>query len=203
VDVVTLALGTLGGAERPVHLEVIAMRAFKISPGAFRWDLEEYANYIDKDKVRVSLTDAQKEKYGARVRAVGAKRGGISKPTDAWQLTPSGTAWYRENRDPVASEPEGRQSSLKKGKATALRKRLENSELYEAFKTTGQVEEDAFAFTDLLECSPDANNQVVQAKLDILMNQVGLLGDQALAEFLDACAAAHQDMLMEVEGRER
>ena len=62
VEIAILALADLGGVDKSVHLEHIAERAFKLSPGPFRWDLDEYAEQIDKDKVRVSLTDAEKEK---------------------------------------------------------------------------------------------------------------------------------------------
>src|SRR3989304_336110 len=83
VEVVTFALAGLDGASHAIHLEEIAARGFELAPRAFRWDLDQYSTHIDKDKVRVSLTDAQKNKYGSLVRAVGVKRAGISKPTDA------------------------------------------------------------------------------------------------------------------------
>ena len=196
VEIVTLALAELDGASRPVHLEDIAVKAFEHAPGAFRWDLDEHSEHIDKDKVRVSLTDAQKDKYGRLVRAVGAKRAGLSKPTDAWRLTSSGAEWYLKNRHRVAAALGVAQPSLKKGKAAELLARIQRSELYAEFLETGRVAENPFAFADLLECSPDASNQVVQEKLDALMSQVRLLDDPALVDFLRACSQAHGDMLV-------
>ena len=196
VEVVTFALAEEHGAERPVHLERLAVKAFEYAPGAFRWDLNEYANYIDKDKVRVSLTDAQKDKNGQLVRAVGPKRTGISKPTDAWQLTSAGTAWYVENRDRVSATLGIARPALKRAKAAQVKSRLLSSELYASFLANGHIPEDPFAFTDLLECSPDASNQVIQDRLDALLSQVRLLDEPNLVEFLEATARAHKDMVV-------
>jgi hypothetical protein len=86
--------------------------------------------------------------------------------------------------------------SLKKTKAAELRARIQRSELYAEFLETGQVAENPFVFADLLECSPDASNQVIQQKLDALMSQVRLLDDPGLVDFLRACSQAHSDMLV-------
>lgn len=194
VEIVVYVLAELGGGENPVHLERIAERAYAYAPGAFRWDLDDFKSLIDKDKVRVSLTDAQKEKYGALVRAVGARRAGVVKPTDAWQLTPSGMSWCLDHADRIASLLGGNQPALKKGRASELRKRIEQSPLYEEFQKHGRVSENPFALADLLECSPDARNDVFQRKLESLMNQVQLLQDSHLLDFLRACSEAHEDM---------
>lgn len=196
VEIVTFALGELDDGGRPVHLERIAARAFVLIPGAFRWDLDEFSGQIDKDKVRVSLVDAARDKHGGTVEAVGPKKQGISKPADAWKLTPAGAAWYRENKDRVATALGTSKPALKRGRAVELRKRLLGSELYGEYREKREVSSNAFAFADLLECSPDASNRVVQDKFDALAAQVQLLDDQPLMAFLEACAEVHTDMLL-------
>jgi hypothetical protein len=196
VDVVTFVLAELGGSEKAVHLEEIAVRAFELSPGAFRWDLDEFSHLIDKDKVRVSLTDAAKDKYGRLVRAVGPKRAGVSKPTDAWQLTPSGVAWCVDKQDTISSALGMARPALKRGKATKLRGRVTGSDLYRRYQAEGIVPNDPYAFADLLEVSPDASPVVVQDKLELLMNQIGLLDDPQLMEFVKRSAKEHEDMLV-------
>ena len=195
VEVVVYVLAEQGGGDQTVHLEQIASRAFDLRPGAFRWDLDAYAHNIDKDKVRVSLTDAQKPKYGALVRAVGPKKAGISKPTDAWRLTPSGVEWVVENSDRLAHSLGAPAPALKKGKAKALRERIHASDLYTSYASTGRVEYAPYGFADLLECSPDASTAVVQQRFDELDGQVRLLRDPDLQHFLSLCAAAHREML--------
>jgi hypothetical protein len=196
VDVVTYALAELQGGNKPVHLERIAVKAHELAPGSFRWDLDEYADFVDKDKVRVSLTDAEKEEKGALVQGVGVRRGGQSKRSDLWRLTANGAKWVLDNGERVRAGVSAPSPRFKKRKADALRRRFTGSSLYQEFEQTKAVSADPYAFTDLLECSPDAANSVVAQRLDELKAQTQLLEDRDLLAFLDACADAHAEMLV-------
>ena len=165
------------------------------SPGAFRWDLEKYAGFIDKDKVRASLTDAEKPKYGNLVRAVGVTKPGVSKRTDLWRLTSDGAAWVLDHEKRIQAVIGGPTPRLKRTRATGLRKRLTSSSLYEEYQRVGRITPDAYAFTDLLECSPDARDSVVEQRFDELEAKTRLLDDGELLDFLHACATAHTDIL--------
>lgn len=195
VDVVTYALAELQGEERPVHLELIAVKAHELAPGSFRWDLDEFAEFVDKDKVRVSLTDAEKPEKGSLVQGVGVRRGGQSKRSDLWRLTANGAKWFRDNEQRLRTDAGGPTPRFKKGKADAIRRRITDSSLYEEYEKTGTVAADPYAFTDLLECSPDAADSVVAQRLDHLRAQAQMLDDPEFLEFLEACAEAHSDML--------
>jgi len=195
VDIVTYALAELHGDRKPVHLERIAIEAHKLAPGSFRWDLDEYADFVDKDKVRVSLTDAEKPEKGSLVQGVGVTRGRQSKRSDLWRLTSNGAKWTLENTERIKASMVGPTPRLKKGKTDQIRQRLTRSALYEEFERMQAVSTDPYAFTDLLECSPDAANSVVDQRFDELRAQVQMLDDQDLLAFLDACADAHGDML--------
>ena len=197
VDVVAFAVAALGGVDGSVHLEHVSVKAAELSPGAFRWDLDEFAQRIDKDKVRVSLTDAQKAKYGGLVRAVAPKRAGISKPTDVWRLIPDGVEWILENQVRLANALQTNQPGLKKGQAKRVRDRILGSELYVEYNRSGRVEYSPFEFADLVEVSPDAQAGLIQRRYDELAAQVRLLGDTALKQFLSICESVHADMLLE------
>ncbi len=202
VDFVTYALAELGGVDQPVHLEDVAMKAYNLAPGAFRWDLEKYAEYIDKDKVRVSLTDAEKPEHGSLVKAVGVTKRGKSKRTDLWRLTSDGAAWVLEHGERIQAVLGGPTPRLKRARVTGLRRRLTSSPLYDEYQRVGRITANPYAFTDLLECSPDASDSVVEQRFDELEAQTRLLDDDALLEFLHACAAAHSDFLVREAARE-
>lgn len=82
--VVVLALAGLGGAERWVDTEDIAIRARELAPKAFSW--RKYPDQIDLDGVRVALHDAAKDRYGHLVE--GSVRSG-------WSLTMAGVEWVK------------------------------------------------------------------------------------------------------------
>jgi hypothetical protein len=59
-EVATLALFLCGGKQDAVHTEDVALRAAKIVPGMFAW--EKHADRVDKELVRVALSDARLKK---------------------------------------------------------------------------------------------------------------------------------------------
>lgn len=195
IEVVTYAVALLGGVDRPVHLEDVAVKSHELAPGAFRWDLDQYASYIDKDKVRVSLTDAEKDGKGALVRGVGQTKGGRTKRTDLWRLTSAGTAWVSEHRNLIEQATGAGMPALKRGKAHDLRRQITDSDLFRRFDDEGALDYSPYEFADLLECSPDASNAVFRDRFDALCGQVTLLGEPKLEDFLNACAVAHGKML--------
>ncbi len=195
VEVVAWALASLGGAEDEIHLEDVAAKAFALKPGAFRWDRESYARFIDKDKVRVSLTDAAKAEYGELTRAVGKKIRGVTKPTDWWVLTAAGILWVQQNSARLSGLFGDKPPSLKREVARRLRERLSESELHEGYSKSGHIEPSPFALADLVECSPDASNAVFRARFEALHAQTRLLGDRDLEGFVDAVAEAFRQIL--------
>ncbi|MXZ68090.1 MAG: hypothetical protein F4Z17_03655 [Acidimicrobiia bacterium] len=195
VEVLTYVVAGLGGADRAVHLEDVAVQAYQIVPGAFRWDLEKYSNLIDKDKVRASLTDAAKSKYGSLVRAVGVTKRGVSKQTDLWRLSSDGAAWVLANEKRIRAVLDGPTPRLKRAQVTRLRKRLTSSPLYEEYQKTGRITPNAYAFTDLIECSPDAHDSVVEQRFDELKAHTNLMDVRELLNFVRACGEAHAHIL--------
>src|SRR4051794_38541645 len=91
-EAVTLALFALDGAEQAVETEVIAMKVAELVPGMFAW--QKYPEQIDKELVRVALSDARLKKQWV----VGAhNRGG-------WTLTREGQEFARANQHRIEGE---------------------------------------------------------------------------------------------------
>ena len=200
-EVLTYVLAELGRLENGVHLEKIADRAFQLTPGAFRWELDEFSDRIDKDKVRVSLTDLEKPSKGRLARAIGPSQRGQSKKTDVWQLTPEGVDWIIENKGRLEEALRGPRLALKRNKAADLRKRVSSSSLHRQFRSGEKLDYSPYEFTDLLECSPDARSVVIQGRYDWLLKQVRLLDDPDMVRFVRMCGDVHADMLAEEDDR--
>ena len=86
-ELVTLALGELDAASRPVDTEDVAVKAHELAPTAFAW--RKYPEHINLELVRVALVDASRPKSGGL--AQGRGRGG-------WVLTDAGVSWLTANR---------------------------------------------------------------------------------------------------------
>ena len=81
-EVVTLAAYLLGGAQRAIDTEDIAVEAQRLAPGRFSW--RKYPDQINLELVRVYLSDAKKSDKGELL--IGSGRTG-------WRLTQRGLKW--------------------------------------------------------------------------------------------------------------
>lgn len=117
---VALALYDLGGAERAIDTEDIAMRVSQIAPGRFRW--KKYPEQIDLEAVRLAVKDLAR---GEQPLVSGGMRNG-------WMLTTEGLAWYA--RTGGAGVSVGRSSQTdsvgNQGNTSALRQ----TEAYRKFR---------------------------------------------------------------------
>src|ERR1700733_1244035 len=86
-ELVTWAVYILGGDQKRIDTEDIAVKAFQLAPGRFGW--RKYPNQINLELVRVYLSDAKKPEHGELL--MGSGRTG-------WSLTQKGLVWLRSAR---------------------------------------------------------------------------------------------------------
>jgi hypothetical protein len=165
---VVLALAQLGGGERWVDTEDIAVRARELAPEAFSW--RKYPEQIDLDGVRVALHDAAKERYGCLVR--GSVRIG-------WSLTAAGVGWARANGSTVLANlgrippPKRRDEQRIETKKRALeRGRLKRSAAWRLWQAGRRV--DARAASAVFRVDSETPPRDIHLKVQRL---VDLLGD--------------------------
>ena len=82
LEVVLLATYMLGGAQRAVDTEDIAIEAHRLAPGRFSW--RKHADQINLELIRVNLSNAKKSEYGKLL--IGSGRTG-------WRFTQRGLKW--------------------------------------------------------------------------------------------------------------
>ena len=85
-EIVTLAVFMLGGAQRFIDTEDVAMKAFELAPHRFSW--RKYPRQINLELVRVCLSNARKPDKGTLLRGSGRK---------GWSLTTKGNKWIEAN----------------------------------------------------------------------------------------------------------
>ena len=102
-ELVTWAVYLLGGDQKRIDTEDVAVRAFQLAPKRFSW--RKYPEQINLELVRVYLSDAKKPEHGGLL--TGSGRTG-------WSLTRKGLVWLRSARSKLQtlgmSEPHRRES---------------------------------------------------------------------------------------------
>ena len=98
VDLVVLALHSLGGHARSVDTEDVAMVVHGLAPDRFSW--KKYPEQVNLELVRVSLSDGKKASGGQRV--IGSGREG-------WRLSAKGVRWASKNHSLSETEDYSRE----------------------------------------------------------------------------------------------
>jgi len=187
IDVALFVLYRLGGAERPIDTEDVAIECWRLVPEKFSW--KKYPKYPESEPARVALFDASKPKYGRLVRGRNRRTG--------WMLTVAGVDYVRSRlpafqalfsgmKKVAAHHTEMDRYFTSVEKAVAYRKFVQSKscELIERHE-----------FTELLRCSLDASPGVLRDRLEKLKTRAREAGRNEFLEFLRACEQKFAEML--------
>jgi hypothetical protein len=173
-EAVTLALHALGGADAAFDTEDVAIRVSEIAPGMFSW--QKYSDRIDKELVRVALSDARlKKRY-----VVGSHNKG------GWMLTAAGQEYARNNSQRAGSTVERRRGRDEQ-QHKRERARMLTSRAYERFvggEVDGVTADEADAFFRL---NVYVRGQARERKIARIENQFS--DDSELGELVTVLAA--------------
>jgi hypothetical protein len=196
-ELVVYSLYLLGGDTKRIHTEDIALKCFELYPSSFSW--VKYTTYPDKDIVRVALTDARKESYGARVEGRAGTKRGLSAKTnrepieDGWVLTSRGIEWVRDNLkdlERIAGTnrlKEHRQKLLKQ-----LKKIREHRLFIQYADSTERFYPMIGDIADLLRCRVDAEPEIWQSRFDRIRRQAESAGQGDVLDFINKCQQAYR-----------
>lgn len=197
VDIVVFALYRLGGLEKKIHTEKIALECFRLAKKRFSWRLSEFSKFPDKEPVRIALMDAAKEKHGALVEG----RSGVEasgKESDGWVLTPAGARWIAENTERIEQKLDLFGAGTNRPDALRIKKRFHQDPAFKKFLQQGSLSEvSQYEFTDMLNCTPDASRSTIQKKFERLKAQASILDDDSIRNFIQACKERFKDLLVE------
>lgn len=131
---VVVAVAELGGANRFVHPEDVALRADKLAPGKFRW--KKFRDYIDVNIVKKALRDT-KRKHGHTSPLL------VGDNTKGWMLTPAGQEWYGQTGAALlsnAQQTEVNRKSSVEAEQEAERIRMRKTVAFKLYKSGKQDE---------------------------------------------------------------
>jgi hypothetical protein len=116
-EVVTLAVYKLGGTQRAIDTEDVAIEAHRLAPGRFSW--RKYPDQINLELIRVYLSDAKLKHH----LLLGSGKTG-------WRLTQHGLKWCEEKgnlitpRDAARTRAQSRSGSIDEQRRHRERSRI-------------------------------------------------------------------------------
>lgn len=179
-DIVLYALYLLGGWQKRVHTEDVALKGYEIAPSKFSW--VKYPQYPDIAPARFALEAAKKPKYGALVDGRSERKrekkprnlkdllnDSKSKKISGWILTGSGLKWIESNKARIEKFLDIHIPRGTRLPADRKIKELFNSSAFKKFKKYGEQAEISHAeFAESLVCTVNTRIEVLNDKLEQL-----------------------------------
>lgn len=184
-DIVLYVIYTLGGWQRRIHLEDIAIRSFKIAPTKFSWT--KYPKYPDTAPARFALESLKKKKSNCLVEGE-SERKRSKRNIGGWMLTSNGVSWIKENLSRI-------ELVLKKRTPTGTRlhsdrklKALQSSQAFQKFlidrKSTSITHAE---FAESLLCTVNTEVVVLNDRLNQLYSIAEKLDEEVVKSYVTFC----------------
>jgi hypothetical protein len=172
-------LDRLGGAERFVDIEEVALEAFKLAPDRFGWrtrrDLPSW------ERVRTAFVHANQE---AQKRETGPVLFS-NKEGEAWRLTAQGVKYARENAGKIQAATGGARPTRRGGASVSRVRQIRNHPAFRRFmQGTPVAEIERYQLADLLLCPPDSPVAAVMRKVDTAEAAAVDVADEEVQRFL-------------------
>lgn len=195
IDLVMYVLYKLGGWQKRINTEDIALECFRITPRKFSWI--KYPQYPDIMPVLFSLESAKKKQCGALVIGE-TERKRTTKLIGGWILTVKGIRWIKDNIFRI-------EQALNENKITIGRLSTDRkiNELYKsiAFKKFIATQEKAnishAEFAESLICTVNTGVKILNDRLDQLNSIAEELNKKGVKNYVIFCRKKFESLLME------
>jgi hypothetical protein len=198
-DISIYALYLLGGWQKRVHTEDIALKCFQLAPPKFSW--VKYPQYPDLAPARFALEAAKKPQYGALVKGESERKRTV-KSVGGWMLTAEGIKWIKENK-PRIEKYLGKHKPI--GDRLPIHRRLKQlvgSAAFTKFRDQGEHAEISHSeFAESLVCTVNTRPEVLNDRLDQLYSIAEELGKQEVKNYVNFCRKRYATLLAIKGGR--
>ena len=185
IDVAIYALYKLGGWQKRIHTEDIALECFRLAPRKFSWI--KYPKYPDISPVYFSLGDAKKKEYGELVIGETERKRTV-KIIGGWMLTIKGIRWIKDNIfriEQILSE-----NKITRGRLSVDRKinELYKSKAFNKYlleKDKANISHAEFA--ESLICTVNTGVEILKSRLDQIDSIAEELKKEKLKNYVNFC----------------
>ncbi len=178
IDVAVYALYLLGGVEKMVHTEDIALKCYELAPRSFSWT--KHPQYPDTEPARIALMDARKSKNGSLVRGDNKRK--------LWMLTPPGVDWIKQHRVIIEAKLKSPLPPPKRQEMARKLHEILNHKSFKVFRAFGQAAQIAEAdFVDSLRCTLNSSPADILDRLVQLHSIAAETQNKAVIEYLNFC----------------
>lgn len=192
-DIAVYALHLLGGWQKRVHTEDVALKCYELAPSKFSW--VKYPQYPDATPARFALEAAKKQEYGALVKGE-SERKRTSKNIGGWMLTANGIEWVKANKRRI-EEYLGKH--IPTGDRLPADRKLRELMVSVAFRKFRDSEEQAeisrAEFAESLVCTVNTKAEVLNDRLEQLYSIAEELKREDIKSYINFCRRRFTSLL--------
>jgi len=178
-DIVIYALYILGGYQKRVHTEDVALKCYELAPTRFSWI--KYPQYPDIQPVRFTLEKCKPLIVGSSER---------KPPTTVtgWRLTNDGIQWIKTNINRIETQLGKKQPPTERLVDSRRIKTLMNSKAFNKYLAEGEKAEISHAeFAESLVCTVNTKPEIFSERIEQLHSTADLLNQDKVKQYLDLC----------------
>lgn len=197
-DIVLYALYLLGGWQKRVHTEDIAVKCYQLAPTKFSW--VKYPQYPDLTPARFTLEAVKKLKYGALVKGESERKRAIES-VGGWMLTANGIQWIKANKARIEQYLGEHVPVGDRLPADRKLKELLGSAAFRKFRDYGeQAEISHTEFAESLVCTVNTRAEVLNDRLEQHHAIAEELGKEEVKNYVKFCRKKFAPLLGEKIG---
>ena len=197
-DIVLYALYLLGGWQKRVHTEDLALKCYQLAPSKFSW--VKYPEYPDLAPARFALEAAKKPKYGTLVKGESERKRTV-KSIGGWILTAEGIKWIKVNKTRIEQYLGKHRPTGDRLAADRKLKEFLKSVAFKKFREYGEEAEISHAeFAESLVCTVNTRAEVLNARLEQLYSIAEELRKEEVKNYVNFCRKKFASLLGEKGG---
>ncbi len=192
-DIVLYALYLLGGWQKRVHTEDVALKCYEIAPSKFSW--VKYPQHPDLAPARFALEAAKKPRYGALVKGESERKRTV-KSVGGWMLTAEGIRWIKENKFRIEKylgkyRPTGDRLHTDR----KLKEFLRSAAFRKFIDYREQAEISHAEFAESVVCTVNTRAEVLNNRLEQLYSIAEELGREEVKNYVNFCRKKFASLL--------
>lgn len=191
-DIVIYVLYLLGGWQKRIHTEDIALMCYKLAPSRFSWI--KYPQYPDLTSARFVLETAKK-KYGGLVKGESERKKTV-KSVGGWMLTDKGIQWIEENKSRIEQHLGKHWVTGDRLPAERKLRELLRSRAFIKFMDQGNQADISHAeFAESLICTVNTRKEILNDRLEQLYSIGEEFNKEEVKDYVNFCRKRFKPLL--------
>lgn len=192
-EITLYALYILGGWQRRIHTEDIALKCFELAPTKFSWT--KFPQFPDLAPTRFALEGSKKKQNDVLVEGESEKKKSVI-TLGGWRLTPIGVKWIEANKKRIENVlGTHKQVGSRLDMSRKLKTLMESKAFIKFLNDKDNAQISHAEFAQSLICTVNTEKRVLNERIEQLYTTAEKLQKQNVKDYLNYCRVSFKNLL--------